>query len=67
MNIRIVKVRISRNGEKIVNKDVDKVVDFSELESIRESFKTKKDITVNFEYEEIQDSERNMQQMFYEN
>lgn len=53
MNIRITKVRIRRNGEKIVNKDTDKVIDFSELESIRESFKTEKDITVNFEYEEI--------------
>ena len=53
MKIRITKVRISRNGEKIVNKDVDKIIDFSELNNIRESFKTEKDITVNFEYEEI--------------
>ena len=53
MKIRITKVKISRNGEKVLNKKVDEVVYSSELEEVRKSLKTANNISVIFEYEEI--------------
>lgn len=57
MKIRITKVKIRQNGEKTLNKKVDEVIYFSELENVRKSLKTESNMSVIFEYEEIQDSE----------
>jgi len=53
MKIRITKIKISRNGEKVLSKNVDEVVYFSELEEVRKSLKTENNTSVTFEYEEI--------------